>query len=366
MSYQSTILANNPLRYYRFGESSGSVVHDIGAQRKNGTINGGVTLAQPGLIANDSDTCYKWPGTPDGYVSCPDAGITSGPFTLEAWVNLAGPGSVGQSGFADILAVGSFGPARVKMHTVTGNFSTEQGGTYTSANYALNVKHHVVLTWNGTVESFWVDGVQDSTFTPSSAPTWSGAFQIGSDIGNFVWNGFIDEVAIYGYALSPAQITADYQAGIASGAWDSQIQIQTAMYSMLVPGGVLDATLASLGVTGVFDWLAVPQNQPFDYITLGDGYELPNDTLGSSGHSNGYLLYATVHVWSRQKGDANPSAMIDRMNSIFLNRDNQPWTLATLKHVYTRPYRCTWLPDAAGIIPILHIANQYQIYTVQS
>lgn len=146
-------------------------------------------------------------------------------------------------------------------------------------------------------------------------------------------------------------------------AYTSQAEIQTALYQTLMPGGTIDAELASLGVLGVYDWMNVPQNAPFDYITFGDGYEQARDTLGDAGHSNGFLYYAMIHIWSRQNNTANASAMLDRLNTLF---HRQPLTLATLTHVYTLTWRTNWLYDIQGNTPTLHIGQQYQIYTVQS
>lgn len=79
-------------------------------------------------------------------------------------------------------------------------------------------------------------------------------------------------------------------------AYTSVNEIQIAIYGLLVPAGTLDATLASLGVLAVYDFMAVPQNAAFDYLTLGDGYEIRDDTLGTEGHNHGYKYYASVHV----------------------------------------------------------------------
>lgn len=212
-SYSSIILADTPIRYYRLNERSGTSVADLGSQGQNGTITGAVTLGATGLLANDGDGSYLWDGTTE-YITCPSAGISSGSFSLEAWVRLTGLGSVGANLYGTIFGLSS--TARLLYNTSTGKFLTQQGGTYLSTgSYALSRVHHVVLVWNGTSESFWVDGIQDSTFAASPAPTWTGAFLVGinSDIANYAFVGNIDEIAIYNYALSSTQITTHYTTG---------------------------------------------------------------------------------------------------------------------------------------------------------
>lgn len=150
-------------------------------------------------------------------------------------------------------------------------------------------------------------------------------------------------------------------------AWTSKNECQTYIYStLLVPSGTIDATLTSLGIVGIYDWMNVPQNAAFDYITLGDGYEMPKDTLGLGGHSNGFLYYPNIHIWSSQRNTANPDAVENRINQLLINRDTQPWTLPTLTHVYTMLFRTNNTYDSQGTIPVLHKTLQYQIYTTQS
>lgn len=146
-------------------------------------------------------------------------------------------------------------------------------------------------------------------------------------------------------------------------AYTSQTEVQTAMYGLLMPSGTLDSTLSGLGLNAVYDFMNVPQNAAFDYVTVGDGYEIANDTLGEDGHADGFYYYPTLHLWSAQNGTQNPSLMIDRIQQLF---HRQSLTLATLTHVSTRNNRTVWMVDPGGTLPILHIALQYKVYSVQS
>lgn len=145
-------------------------------------------------------------------------------------------------------------------------------------------------------------------------------------------------------------------------AYTSQAEIQTAMYNMLVPSGTLDTTLSSLGLNAVYDLMNVPQNAPFDYLTLGDGYEVAKDTLGLDGHSNGFQCYTTLHLWSTQNQTQNIDLMIDRIVQLF---HRQALTLQTLNHVSTRTNRIIRMIDPSGTFPVFHAAIQFLIYTVQ-
>ncbi len=140
-------------------------------------------------------------------------------------------------------------------------------------------------------------------------------------------------------------------------------EVQTAFYALLKPGGTLDATLSGLGLNAVYDFLNVPQNAPYDYLTLGDGYELPNNTMGVRGHRNGFYYYPTLHLWSMQRGTKNPSGMVSRVIELF---DGIDLTLATLTHVETKYRRTLYQADPTNAIPYLHAAIQFFVNSVQS
>jgi len=131
-------------------------------------------------------------------------------------------------------------------------------------------------------------------------------------------------------------------------------EIQAAIGNILVPSGTLDATLASLGVTGVFDNRAVPENQAFDYITIENNQEIPNNTLGRRGYNN----LVTLHIWSQALGNKNAQAMVARINQLI---DQVHLNLATQSHVYTMYDMSQFLPQPDGLT--LHVIVRYRIYS---
>lgn len=134
----------------------------------------------------------------------------------------------------------------------------------------------------------------------------------------------------------------------------SLAEIPAAIYAKLVPGGVLDSTLAGLGVTGVFDFRAVPENQAFDYITLGDASEMPDNTFGRRGYDSKILL----HIWSRAIGSKTANSILARLNTLL---DQQPLSLATQSHVYTMYDWSNRIADPDGLT--LHVPVRYKIFT---
>jgi hypothetical protein len=131
-------------------------------------------------------------------------------------------------------------------------------------------------------------------------------------------------------------------------------EIQAAIGALLVPSGTLDATLASLGITGVFDDMSVPETQAFDYITIGDISEKPHNTLGR----RGYDVTFTINVWSRALGTKTAQSILARINQLV---DQQHLSLATQAHVYTMYDESQFVPQPDGLT--LHVPIRYILYS---
>ncbi len=119
----------------------------------------------------------------------------------------------------------------------------------------------------------------------------------------------------------------------------AQNQVQTGIYNALTG----DSTLMSLlSGGGVFDASAVPQNQAFPYITLGDCTETQADTMDG----RTYELTYTPHIWAIGAGFKACQAIFARMNWL-LHR--QPLSLATQTHVGTWYMNMRIMEDPDGI-----------------
>lgn len=63
-------------------------------------------------------------------------------------------------------------------------------------------------------------------------------------------------------------------------------------------------------IKGVFD--AVPDNQAFPYVTIGDVTSIPNRTFGRFGEE----CTITLHIWSRYNGFKEAAEILDDLNRI--------------------------------------------------
>ncbi|MGC3956951.1 MAG: LamG domain-containing protein [Verrucomicrobiota bacterium] len=224
------ILTNNPLGYWRLDETSGTVARDYAANN-NGTY-GNTQLGQTGNKLIDPHTVVRF-----GFLATSNSCVTninldfatsgSATFSVEAWVN--GGSQTSDAG----LVTKGYGNGGEQFNLDCGGgshafrfFVRDANGSAKVATSSVtpnNQWHHLVGVCdqvNGFVR-LYVDGVQaaQATLTPntgilgSTATVSIGSRQAGVGTAfNNQFAGYMEEVAIYGYALSASQVLTHYQA----------------------------------------------------------------------------------------------------------------------------------------------------------
>jgi large repetitive protein len=215
--YSSVVLADAPLRYHRLGETSGIYAVDLGSQQQVASINGGITLGHVGLVG-DSDLAMVFDGS-TGYVSLPLASLPSGnaAWSLEAWISVTSIPV--DSIFHAFLAFGdqsadTGGSIWLKSGALGANTYTP-GHTVTGLSPVANKAYHCVATYSGSgTLTFYINGVSQGTVTGLTLNIGAIFAYIGCEENprDDFFSGIIDEVAIYGAALSAARVLAHYQA----------------------------------------------------------------------------------------------------------------------------------------------------------
>jgi len=247
--YPTTILADHPVAYYRLEEPNGSPT--VADSTGNGNI-GYVTYVtqgdnvtvypQLGLAGIDTNSALfaTSTGPGQGNIDVPwtlamnptvPGGSNGAPFTAELWVqatkqssgygvplddscNFAQPPPWNNSAgwnFYETAGPGS-----------TWSFSLRPNPGFVGNGPAVTVGlwTHLVLSYDGTNATFYVNGVAFGTYavplylanpgTGSAADLLMGE---GPNTGQIPFDGNVDEVAIYNYALSPTQVTNHYAIG---------------------------------------------------------------------------------------------------------------------------------------------------------
>jgi len=186
----------------------------------DGTATSGVTLGSPGLLASSADVAASFDGT-SGYILVPDRPELrlQTAITLEAWIRAASFDHAAGAPYPRIVhkgTSGNTGYALMGFQNGTTNSALlrveldglDTPGLTGATVLVPGVTYHVAATWDGAMISLYVDGVLDgSTAATGTIPATTDSVQIGRRPDNLrYWAGVLDEIAIYGTALSPSQI----------------------------------------------------------------------------------------------------------------------------------------------------------------
>lgn len=247
-SYPQAVLALKPISYWRLDEApnngsgnNGLVCHDY-AGGCNGVYSN-VVIAQQGYsqLVEHTQTSVLFgsvlsANSAVSQINCHDFATPAGSnaeFSVSAWINGTG---FQQTANAGIVTKGYFyGEELTLDEGAPGNclrFSVRNAaGTVFSANSSINANtasgwHHLVGVCDEAkgVVSLYVDGVltgsvaipASSGITNSSAvPLVIGARASSATSGfNNQFHGWLDDVALFNYALNPNQVQTLYQAGV--------------------------------------------------------------------------------------------------------------------------------------------------------
>jgi hypothetical protein len=215
--YRTAVMADNPRGYWRLGEGSGSTASDQSGVN-NATYNN-VTLGVASPLTGDSDTATSFDGL-TSYAIAPDTSsldATSG-VTVEAWIKRS-KGGVWQC----VVSKPGDGASKNENYSIwispfdrpTAFFGN--GSTFVRVEAAASIDtswHYVVATYNNATARIYSDGVLQASMastvqlTPNNLPLNFGRINAG---GSF-YGGQMDEVAVYGTALSEARIDAHFDA----------------------------------------------------------------------------------------------------------------------------------------------------------
>lgn len=224
-TYRDEVMADSPVGYWRLGESSGTTATDESGNGNHGTYLGSPSLGAAGAISGDADTAVLLDGVDDN-VSVPNAPSLNptSAITVSGWIyptDLTGmqyPCLVEKghdTGWTFVMKYGAAGVASTFARVVIGIGGIRRDFTWTWA-LPLDAWSHVAFTFDGSTIEAYLNGA-----SVASSSAWSGSLASNTDemrIGHFEAQGYfkgrIDEVSIFGAALSLARIQAHYNKGI--------------------------------------------------------------------------------------------------------------------------------------------------------
>lgn len=218
---------NPPLAYWNFDEKTGTAANDLSGNGRTGILSNGPTWTQGKYGAG-----VELDGTNDYIDLGNHAAFAIGTqMTISAWINTSTLGS-------DQVIISKMGASNNRGYNLlylstgqlrlngsdTGADANVTAYTTTDASIPNQTWTQITLVKNGTSMTFYQNGrplsgsgtVYSSYFNPAVNARISG--YSGSPT-TALFRGKIDEVKIYNYARTPAQIAYDYNRGLPVAYW---------------------------------------------------------------------------------------------------------------------------------------------------
>ncbi|HEY5909802.1 MAG TPA: LamG-like jellyroll fold domain-containing protein, partial [Verrucomicrobiae bacterium] len=233
--YPAAVLADQPIGYWQLNEPAGTDTGTVIANSGSvGSGGNGEVLAPPngivggaaGALVGDANPAMTFGGSPSRIEVQQKPALNTSNFTFECWANLGTWAGTHQSpvtsrGSANgyiFYAAPFSGATRWEFWTGPG-WDVVAGA---SADVVAGQWTHLVGSYDavGRTKVFYVNGqlisgkVNVSVSPNSTSPLRIGAGATEGPIGNYFWNGVLDEVAVYPTVLSPERVQAHYEAAL--------------------------------------------------------------------------------------------------------------------------------------------------------
>jgi hypothetical protein len=260
-----------PVAEWNFEENTGTVAKDTSGNNYNGTIYSATWATGQ----KNKGSSLKFDGT-NSYVDIGSSFGTLSSYTISFWAkhNTTGRMPFGSKGNVNFYWYGD------------NSWRYVHGGTAGEYYYPHQVSiptgtwGYFTATYDGAKVSIYRNGVFEGSQSTSGSADFSSGFLIGSgytDNSTYRFIGQIDNVKIYNYARTPAQVAYDYNRGNPIAWWKfDECQGSTVFDS----SGLGSSGVVSIGQSGTQTSLGTCQS--------GTSAAWTN---GSSGHSNGSLSF---------------------------------------------------------------------------
>jgi len=214
-----------PVAYWKFDEGTGTSADDQSSNHNNGTITGATWQTDDQCI---SGKCIYFNGT-TAYVSVGDKDLLdfngTSSFAISVWVKPSTKDATYRRIVSKEFTDGS-GRQGWLLWQQNGGIGFERflNGSRDLALYSnglsSNSWSHIEAVFDGSTMTLYINGTSvNSVSSTKSLVTNTASFTIGSNpTATASWNGLIDDVKIYNYARTTAQIKSDYASrGVAKG-----------------------------------------------------------------------------------------------------------------------------------------------------
>jgi len=229
--YSLRVNLDVPLAYWKLGQASGTAVRDASGNGRTGTAAIGQTAVAGLLIPASTEKATSFPaGTQWVEVPYVAALAPTAAVAVELWVKF-NSFPVGPTTEQSLLSKTEAGGYAFTLSNATGmlTFFLRRNGAYAQVDYALSnlvagVVYHFMATYDGRYTVFYVDGVavgtNDAGATYPIQYANNNSLLIGAEATSTTGHdarppldGVIDEVSVYGSALSATTSLAHFKLG---------------------------------------------------------------------------------------------------------------------------------------------------------
>jgi len=266
LDYPTVVLADSPLAYWKLDETSGTVIADSSGNGRNLTVLSATNLTL-GVASplGSGGKGVRFNGLASGSTIGSSTALipVTGDLTLECWCTYekGGPGNF--NGMVNLATTAANNGRIIQIDNI-GNTNAGRprfridpstGGSYTPSPLPTveandNRLHHMVLTYvaSSGLATLYMDSVSIGTRTVVGAldTAFYVALGWGPGTGNQIaWKGFLDEVAIYGSALTATQIKTHYTAGTQGGIAKVGVALNGFVADLANTGNLLPANVST-------------------------------------------------------------------------------------------------------------------------
>jgi hypothetical protein len=203
-----------PIGYWKLDDGQGSIIKDYSGNSNNGTLSlSGSPATSSAWQASTNcklNGCLSFDGSND-YISVSEPVLTLGG-TISAWVKTTDTS-------ARIISLDGI---LIGIQNSTTMFICADGsgcGVSVGAQSVPrgNIWTHIAMTWNNSTLYYYYNGqlvtaVADTGFANANRGSYLGAGDGGAGIADY-FSGLLDEVKVYNYLRSTAQVREDYNMG---------------------------------------------------------------------------------------------------------------------------------------------------------
>ncbi len=226
LALQSEESTPGPVAYWKMDEAQGQFIEDSTTKNYDGTLGNSTSANSTDPVWQSKDRCVSesclYFDAVEDYVNVGDINALefTGNFSTSLWFKNPGP-----AGSSHVLV--NYGTSNDWLYAIFFHtdetlhckvYQANSGNTYLEAivttNYRDSKWHHLECTVSGTTMTLYIDGVAVATSSSTSGTrdtATAGTLSIGrfNHSSTYLYKGYIDEVKMYGYARTPAQIKMD-------------------------------------------------------------------------------------------------------------------------------------------------------------